>query len=49
MVMDKNGKPKEYEYCLRCGRKLKTLENRLRGMGLVCWKKSHVKKLHKLF
>lgn len=30
----------EYEYCLRCGRKLKSSENRLRGMGKVCWEKS---------
>ena len=30
---------KEYEYCLRCGRKMKNEEARLRGFGLVCWKK----------
>lgn len=31
---------KEYEYCLRCGRKLKSKENRMRGMGKRCWEKS---------
>ena len=31
---------KEHEYCLRCGRKLKSVENRQRGMGKVCWEKS---------
>lgn len=30
---------KQYKYCLRCGRKLKTEENRARGMGKVCWQK----------
>jgi len=33
-------KAKEHEYCLRCGRKLKSEENRVRGMGLICWQKS---------
>lgn len=41
--------PKEREFCLRCGRRLRSPENRLRGMGLVCWKKSQVKKKHRLF
>jgi len=40
---------KEYNYCLRCGRKLKSEENRLRGMGETCWKKSQTKKKIKLF
>lgn len=31
---------REHEYCLRCGRKLKSAENRQRGMGKVCWEKS---------
>ena len=41
--------PKEYEYCLRCGRKLKKEEARKIGYGPVCEKKA--KKLHnkKLF
>ena len=30
---------KEYEHCLRCGRKLKNPEARLKGFGLVCEKK----------
>ena len=30
---------KEYEYCLRCGRKLKNSEARKIGYGVVCLKK----------
>ncbi len=30
---------KEYNYCLRCGRKLKSKQNRLRGYGETCYKK----------
>ena len=43
--------PTLYKYCLRCGRKLVSLENRKRGMGKVCWEKSKVEKgkTHKLF
>lgn len=33
---------KEYEYCLRCGRKLKNDEARIRGMGVTCWRKHQV-------
>ena len=29
----------EYNYCLRCGRKLTSKENRLRGYGMTCYKK----------
>ena len=47
--MDTNVKQKEHEYCLRCGRKLKSPENRLRGMGLTCWKKSKKYGKHRLF
>lgn len=41
---------KEYDRCLRCGRKLKSAENRLRGYGKICWQKMkkdnrYVKKL----
>lgn len=45
--LEKNGhedftkrKDKEYNYCLRCGRRLISPENRARGMGKVCWEKS---------
>ena len=31
---------KEYQYCLRCGRKLKNAEYRKIGMGKVCQEKS---------
>lgn len=40
---------KEYQYCLRCGRKLKSTENRLRGMGPICWEKSHIEYRRRLF
>ena len=36
----KEEKIKEYNYCIRCGRRLKSQENRLRGMGKVCYEKS---------
>ena len=29
----------EHEYCLRCGRKLKTADARKRGYGTVCYEK----------
>lgn len=32
----------EHEHCLRCGRKLRTAEARLRGYGLICFKKMQV-------
>lgn len=31
---------KEYEFCLRCGRKLKSIEARKIGYGKVCEKKA---------
>ncbi len=40
---------KEYEYCLRCGRKLKNPEARLKGFGVVCEKKVKHGKFKKLF
>ena len=46
-------KQKEYEYCLRCGRKLKSQESRIVGYGAVCLKKSrenaHNKRLFPVF
>lgn len=30
---------KEIPVCRRCGRKLKSVESRERGMGFTCWKK----------
>lgn len=35
---------KEYEFCLRCHRKLKTEEARRIGYGKVCQKKSQTEK-----
>lgn len=40
---------KEYNYCLRCGRKLKTEETRLLGMGKVCAEKSKHDTRRRLF
>lgn len=36
---------KEYEYCLRCGRKLKSPKTRKQGYGDICYKK--LKTIHK--
>ncbi len=34
-----------YKFCLRCGRRLKTLENQQRGMGKTCWEKAKTEKV----
>lgn len=39
--------PTEHKFCLRCGRQLKSEEARKRGMGLVCWNKSHINEIQK--
>lgn len=39
MCDNKVPKQKEYEYCLRCGRKLKSPETRAKGYGVICEKK----------
>ena len=39
----------EYNKCLRCGRRLKTQENRERGYGDICWKKMLVMQKGRLF
>ena len=48
---DKTKTEKLYKYCLRCGKRLKSLENRKRGMGKTCWEKSQTDKpkMHLLF
>ena len=40
---------KEYNYCLRCGRKLRTEEARLLGMGKICAEKSKHDTRRRLF
>lgn len=40
---------REYNYCLRCGRKLKSKENRYRGYGKTCYEKSKQVKRFPLF
>ena len=40
---------KEYEYCLRCGRKLRSEETRKRGYGIICFKKMKVNQRNRLF
>ena len=47
---EKNSKDiSDFEYCLRCHRKLKNPEYRLRGMGKICWEKSHQEQSKRLF
>lgn len=40
---------KEYEHCIRCGRKLKSKKTRLQGMGEVCRKKYEIELSARLF
>lgn len=49
--LDKNGKPviKEYDRCLRCGRKLKDDRYRKIGFGPICIEKVRIRKYKKLF
>lgn len=42
-------KKKEYQYCLRCGRKLKNPEARKIGYGAICLKKHKAKQSRTLF
>ena len=42
-------KSKEHEYCLRCGRKLKNEEARLKGYGEICYKKMRAERRRRLF
>lgn len=47
----KTTEKKEYEFCLRCGRKLKSQETRMIGFGKICEKKmkTNKEKMMKLF
>ena len=40
---------KEYEYCLRCGRKLKNDKARKLGYGSICIKKINTQVRNRLF
>ena len=40
---------KIYTICKRCGRRLKSDENKERGMGKVCWEKSQHTSKYRLF
>lgn len=40
---------KEHEFCLRCGRKLKNKEARMKGYGAVCEKKMKHEMRRRLF
>lgn len=42
-------KEKEYEYCLRCGRKLKSDKTRKNGYGDICFRKMKTKQKNRLF
>ena len=37
----------DHEYCLRCGRKLKSEEARMLGYGKICYKKMHTDPIDK--
>ena len=39
----------EIVLCRRCGRRLKTEEAKQRGMGKICWEKSHTSSSKRLF
>lgn len=51
LIIDGKGNPiiKEYDRCLRCGRKLKDPEYRSIGYGPVCYEKVKKVKRTKLF
>lgn len=50
MQINESSDIKYHKNCLRCGRKLKSDEARIRGYGLVCWKKMQIDKTRrKLF
>ena len=38
---------KEYEFCLRCGRRLKNSEHKKLGYGPTCYKKISISRLKK--
>lgn len=40
---------KLHNTCMRCGRKLRSTENRIRGYGDVCWKRMQTDKGKRLF
>lgn len=40
---------KEHKYCMRCGRKLKNSEARIKGYGAVCEKKIQTDNRRRLF
>lgn len=42
---------KLYDYCLRCGRKLKSPKAKILGYGIICYNKTHKnrEKFKKLF
>lgn len=46
---EESQKTKEYDRCIRCGRKLKNPEYRQRGYGAVCWEKRIQRKKQSLF
>lgn len=49
--LDNKGNPviKEYDRCIRCGKKLKNPEYRKIGLGPTCMEKIRIKRLKKLF
>ena len=49
VILDKKKTIKEYDHCLRCGRKLKNPEARKIGYGSTCLKKMQTTTTKKLF
>ena len=49
MMKPNHTEEKEYEYCLRCGRKLKSDKTRKQGYGDICLKKMRTKQTNRLF
>ena len=49
LMCDNNVPEKEHNFCLRCGRKLKSEKARLKGYGDVCEKKMKVEHKRRLF
>ena len=47
--MMKESPIKEYEYCLRCGRRLKSVKARKQGYGDICFKKMKLNQKNRLF
>ena len=48
-VKDWRDMEKLHNTCMRCGRKLRSTENRIRGYGDICWSRMKSDKCRRLF